>query len=650
VAALEGSQRNPVSGVSWLASPLWRLPRQAGVGGLLYGGLLYGAPLALIHLLYNRVSSPWDGAVILIYFFLLYGLWAGVTFLGTTALAWGAARLLSRTTPPAPAVTLARGVSLGIFVFNLVFWVLYCLYGLTYDQLPGFLKPATSVTPMVGYLLVLLVLLTVVTGGVSWLLGRLLMSLHASRRVRYLAVVLGGLALLLHLGIPRGLRTQQHSATAATEAPETSAAPPVSPPAQAEARDFPTLFVGLDGADWQVMEPLLKAGELPTFQRLIDTGFAAPLATLPDSNSAVIWASIYTGQTPQDHQIHDFYRIELLGMGGPGLFPVHRTYFKELAGYLEAVGLARRTMVSRFDLQALPFWEVAHYQEKSIGVVDGYFYSFPVFPALGEDSFMLAYGLDGFEQRLQGGQGRSNDLPLFLHPPQLYRDLRPFLERGDFHWQSASLLHLLEQGHPQPDLLAFYTHEPDTAQHHHWKWYQPELFLGVSAADIAAKGERIPDLYRAFDAFLGELLPRLDPDTAVVIASDHGHAATILHGRFFTQHRHGPPGIVIASGGPFRASRGTRPGVLGGPGGDRKAPHVYDLYPTLLYLLGLPVPEALPGRVWSEAFEEDFLQLHPIQSTASYNGLYGNPWSGSGPQDQERNQQEIDKLKSLGYL
>ncbi len=535
-------------------------------------------------------------------------------------------------------------MSLGIFVFNLVFWVLYFLYGLTYDQLPGFLKPATSVTPMVVYLLVLLLVLTAVTGGVSWLLGRLLMSLHASRRIRYLAVVVGGLALLLHLGIPRGLRSEDHNSAPATEAQETAVSPPVLPPARAEARDFPTLFVGLDGADWQVMEPLLKGGELPTFQRLIDAGVAAPLATLPDSNSAVIWASIYTGQTPQDHQIHDFYRIELLGMSGPGLFPVHRTYFKELAGYLEAVGLARRTMVSRFDLQALPFWEVARYLERSIGVVDGYFYSFPVFPDLGEDSFMLAYGLDGFEQRLQGGRGRSNDLPLFLNPPQLYRDLRPFLEGGDFHWQAASLLHLLEQGYPQPDLLAFYTHEPDTAQHHYWKWYQPELFLGASAADIVAKGERIPDLYRTFDTFLGELLPHLDPDTAVVIASDHGHAATILHGRFFTQHRHGPPGIVIASGGPFRASSGAA------AGGELAAPHVYDLYPTLLYLLGLPVPEALPGRVWSEAFEEDFLRLHPVRSTPTYDGIYGNPWSGSGHQDQERNQQEIEKLKSLGYL
>jgi hypothetical protein len=389
------------------------------------------------------------------------------------------------------------------------------------------------------------------------------------------------------------------------------------------------------------MEPLLEAGELPHFERLIEEGVAAPLATLPDSNSAVIWASMYTGKTPEEHGIHDFYRIKLLGMRGPGLFPVHRTYFKELAGFLEALHLAQRTLVSRYDLRGEPFWETAHYLGRSLGVVDGYFYSFPIFPTLPPDDFMLAYGLDGFEQRLQGGGGRSDDLPLFLHPKELYREVRPFLDRGDFHWQAASLLYLLESGRAQPDLINLYTHEPDTAQHQTWKWYQPELFLGVSEEEIAEKGRIIPDLYRAFDRFLGELLPLLDPETAVVITSDHGHAATILHQRFFTQHRHGPPGIVILSGGPFRAEVA---------GGELEEPHIYDLYPTLLYLLGLPIPEGLPGRVWTEALDPAMLELHPPEIVPPYEGVFGNPWQGSGGRDDERNQQEIDKLKSLGYL
>jgi hypothetical protein len=602
--------------------------RRAVAGGLLFGGLFYGAPLALVHLLYNRLASPWDGVVTLFWFFLLYGAWAAGTFAVTAGLAWGAGRLLSPRTPPAEALLLARGVPLGIFLFQLVFWVLYALYGLTYDQLPAFLRPEAGPGTMVGYLAFLLVVLTLAIAGFSWLLGRLLMSLHRSGRVLRWAAALGIVALTAHLVVPLVLPSPPPLETGET------------PTLEATPRDFPLLFVGLDGADWQVMEPLLAAGELPTFQRLMDEGVAAPLETIPDANSAVIWASMYTGERPEAHGIHDFYRIELPGMVGPGLFPVHRTYFKELVGFLERVGLARRTMVSRFTLEAPPFWEIADHLGLSSGVVDGYFYSFPAYTPKTPEGFVLAYGLDGFERRLGSG-GRSADLPLFLQPPQLYRQIRPYLDRGDFHWQAASLLTLLEEGHPQPRLLSFYTHEPDTVQHHFWKWYQPELFPGVSAEEVREKGGRIPDLYRAFDHFLETLLPRLDPRTAVVIASDHGHAATILHGRFFTQHRHGPPGIVIASGGPFRAAA---------EGGALDTPHVYDLFPTLLYLLGIPIPEYADGRVWTEALEEAFLEEAPRRTTVDYRSLL-QPLPGEGQgDDRERNRQEIEKLKSLGYI
>jgi hypothetical protein len=40
----------------------------------------------------------------------------------------------------------------------------------------------------------------------------------------------------------------------------------------------------------------------------------------------------------------------------------------------------------------------------------------------------------------------------------------------------------------------------------------------------------------------------------------------------------------------------------------------------LLYLLGYPVPEDLPGRVLTEIVEEEFLQLYPVRTIPSYEG------------------------------
>ena len=41
-----------------------------------------------------------------------------------------------------------------------------------------------------------------------------------------------------------------------------------------------------------------------------------PLASFPDSNSAVIWASIYSGRRPAVHEVQDFYTKERMKSAG----------------------------------------------------------------------------------------------------------------------------------------------------------------------------------------------------------------------------------------------------------------------------------------------------------------------------------------------
>lgn len=38
------------------------------------------------------------------------------------------------------------------------------------------------------------------------------------------------------------------------------------------AKANPLIVLGIDGATWQVIDPLLEGGELPNFQHLIDRG------------------------------------------------------------------------------------------------------------------------------------------------------------------------------------------------------------------------------------------------------------------------------------------------------------------------------------------------------------------------------------------
>ena len=576
-----------------------RALRDACLGGFLYGSLLYGAVLSLVHVVHNHLGSARDALITYAVFLLLYGLWGAAFF--------GLASLLSGFSP-------RRGIPAGLFLFNLFFWEAFFLYGLTYDQAP--FRPDGRFG-MAAVLLLLAALIVIAVAFASRLAFRLLNGLWSRDRLEWTVV----LALLAGLAA---------HAAAPIYAKEPARRPLPSPRLRAMDTGLKVVLVGFDGADWRVIRPLMKKGELPAFAGLVRGGASGDLATIHDSNSAVIWASIYTGATPERHGALDFYRIRLPGMASPGLFPVHRTFFKELSDIVAPLGITRQIPVDRFSLGSPPLWEIADRAGVPIGVVDGYFYSFPALRSVRPESWFLSYGLD------EAAVHASSRVELFAQPKGLFRQVRPSLSRGDFYWQSAVLLDLLRQ-RPQPRFVNFYTHQPDSFQHWYWKWYEPQRFFGVTRRGLAENGDRIPKLHRDFDRFLGQLLAEVEPGTVVIVASDHGHSPTIVHS-LYTQHRHGPPGILLMRGGPVK--RGL---VL-------QDADIYDIFPTVLYLLGLPVPEDVSGKVLVEALDPGFVRLHPLRTVPSYEGLGLSPGLPGASRSGEMNELEIEKLRALGYI
>ena len=104
-----------------------RALRDACLGGFLYGSLLYGAVLSLVHVVHNHLGSTRDALIAYALFGLLYGLWAAA-FFGLASLVAG---LFSR-----PEARSRRGLLSGLILFNVFFWEVFFLYGLTYDQAP----------------------------------------------------------------------------------------------------------------------------------------------------------------------------------------------------------------------------------------------------------------------------------------------------------------------------------------------------------------------------------------------------------------------------------------------------------------------------------------------------------------------------------
>jgi hypothetical protein len=615
--------------------PLRELPRalgRAAGAGALQGGLLYGGAIALLHALHNRVGAL-DAAALLAWSLLLYGA-AGAALGAVALLALRAARPLLRLRARAAGADASsasapdrgrageRELWLALAAFHALFWVLAASYGLTYDESPGWVRTA----PLM--LLWLLLRSLAVLGAAllaSWLLLRLGRAAARHRRLGTLVAAAAGALLLAQVAV-----------AVARPAPEPGR-PPL-PPAAPRQAGAPTKLavIAIDGADWRVAGPLMAEGRLPTLARLVREGSWGPLASFPDSNSAVIWASIYSGREPADHGVLDFYTVRLPGMAADhrGVYPVHRTFFKELALRLQRLGLGELTPIDRHSVATPLLWEVAQAQGRSIGLVDGYFYSYPA-PALTvAGSYFVGYGSDGLWQRAQeAGRGATREeAARHATPPELIAELGPLLGRPDFAWQSSALLRLLaERG--QPELLTLYTHEPDNVQHEAWRWHEPGRYFGVDARE-AAGHDRVARFYEQLDGFLAELRARLEPGTVLAVVSDHGHSPTIFH-EMDTQHRHGPPGMLLLHG------PGIRAGELQGAG-------VLDVYPTLLHLLGIPVPDDADGRLLAGAFDPELLAARPPRRVASWDGL--PPPAPVAPMDSGRRREEIEKLRELGYI
>ncbi len=66
------------------------------------------------------------------------------------------------------------------------------------------------------------------------------------------------------------------------------------------------IVLGSDGMDPKLLEPLLKEGRMPNFQKVLQRGFYSRMATTNPAESPVAWSSFTTGMNPGKHGIFDF--------------------------------------------------------------------------------------------------------------------------------------------------------------------------------------------------------------------------------------------------------------------------------------------------------------------------------------------------------
>ncbi|MEE8524555.1 MAG: alkaline phosphatase family protein [Thermoanaerobaculia bacterium] len=416
------------------------------------------------------------------------------------------------------------------------------------------------------------------------------------------------------------------------------------------------LFVGVDGASWKVIGPLLAAGELPTFASFVRDGAHTPaFETMGGGASPLIWTTIATGRSPEDHGITAFV-----------------TELKN----------GTRVPVTSSSRTARAIWEVASEHGKSVGVI-GYWASWPAEEVDGyviTDHANSAFSEFMFEDgRLWTGAAperlsrlQRDFFPLDVGPilaeHWITREEFPFADmqrRGGFTDVQIELLRgapwnvfddyysllktMYRVDYPlarvagklmaerPTDLVILYLRGPDPIQHMAWDLVEPQAYA-VPNPNLERDRGMVQSVYRAVDSMLAELVARAGPDAWVIVASDHGiepsPAAT-------GDPRQGRPGEhpETAKGVLFLRGPHVKPGYRIG----QATP--YDLMPTFAWLLGLPLSEELGGRILSEAFEESFAAGRAVHRIASY-----GPRQTSAPERSPADQLMLDLLKGLGYI
>lgn len=362
-------------------------------------------------------------------------------------------------------------------------------------------------------------------------------------------------------------------------------------------RNTKVVLVGWDGADWNIIHPLLDAGLLPNLRGVVENGVMGSIQSLAPILSPMLWTSIATGKRPEAHGVLGFLEPDPL-TGGVRPVSSRTRKAKALWNILNQSGL-RSHVVG---------WFASHPAEPVRGVYVSNAFQEP--PVEKPGLWPLAPGAvhpASLEQELSNlrvhpAEITGDDLLPFI--PNLAeidqdQDRRPQALAGYLAANAtvhAAFTWALE--HQPWDFAAVYYDLIDHTCHDFMAYYPPKSNL-TPDRDFRLYHGVVSSAYRFQDMILGRIIELAGEGAVVMVVSDHGFMTEGLR----------PQGVIadVQPETPALWHRTHGMFCAAGPG-LREDELVYgagllDVTPTILAMFGLPAGEDMPGRVLAEAFE-----------------------------------------------
>jgi predicted AlkP superfamily phosphohydrolase/phosphomutase len=409
-------------------------------------------------------------------------------------------------------------------------------------------------------------------------------------------------------------------------------------PAEERSSDPPqVVIIALDGLEPSLLETLLAHGRLPNFQRLIDNGSLAQIDCVVGTTSPVVWTTVATGVSPERHGVTDF-TID----GAPVTSTLRRV--PALWNILPRYGISSAILgwlvtwpaetESGIIVSDRAYWGKFDDKVSPPGVIDTEKYRRQTKP---DTSFLKRFTDYPFNPSFESLL-RSD--PAYAVNFLLQRRLINIFNRDSVYSRIAD--ELLER--QTVDLLAVYFQGADYVSHGFWKYFDPEPFREagwiVDEDEVRSLGGIIPKYYAYLDRLIGGLLGKVDDDALVIALSDHGFGTGLgkyrIKGGDFLSGNHRFKGSLIVSG----------PQIRQGMEQHRQITH-FDILPTVLWALGLPLARDHQGYPLLQFFTDQFIAQQRISFVDTYIE------SGAVTRDVERSEHDeeiLEELKSLGYI
>jgi len=263
------------------------------------------------------------------------------------------------------------------------------------------------------------------------------------------------------------------------------------------------IVLGLDGATWDVLDPLIEAGRLPNLARLRREGYDGVLESTFPPITAPAWLSMATGQNP----------------GKTGVFYFQNRTDPDSFSF---------EMLGSDEFEGRSFWDVIDARGRSVGV-----FNFPMlYPPYALDNGFQVSGLgapeddsitapaelraeldevtDGYTVKVPYADPKYSG-----RPDALLTDLHEALRT-----RSAAIEHLLTDR--RPSVFFGVVSVTDWAQHYFWRYYDEThaLYDPEVARD---HGDALGELWERVDETVGMVADVAEREGAVLfVVSDHG--------------------------------------------------------------------------------------------------------------------------------